>query len=338
MNVQSKFERQDQVHLYVERSDLRAHYEDVVTKTLRATARYVVLIITLTVLGGLSAAVVLPLLPRKYSAEALVRPHLFSREEGTKVEPLVSIDAAALVASEARLIRSDPIVRAVAQRLGLDRVSSNPAPPMGSLHAERPGLLSVCLDRLRAVLHWARVTIVPPTHAYSAMDRAIVRLRADLAINNDTRTYLISIGATAPSPEEAAAIANAFAVEYLRTKMLQRRADALMAAIRDVAQRSAVFGDKHPSMVRAREELEAARARMAAATNSTDLADQDLVAADGVVLAQANPMSASPRAVVVLGLAILIALLCGVVLAVWLDRRRARSRQQAAVQLEQSPS
>ena len=338
MNVQSKFEPQDQVQLYVERSDLRAHYEDIVTKTLRATARYVILICAVTAFGGLSAAVILPLLPRKYSAEALVRPHLFSREEGTKVEPLVSIDAAALVASEARLIHSDPIVRAVAQRLGLDRVSSDPAPPMGSPHVSGPRLLSVCLDRLQAMLHWARVTIVPQTHAYSAMDRAIARLRAGLTITNDTRTYLISIGFTAPSPEEAAAIANTFAVEYLRTKMLQRRADALLAAIRDVAQRSAFFGDKHPSMVRARAELEAARERMAAATNSTDLADQDLVAADGVVLAQANPMSASPRAVVILGLAILVALLGSVVLAVWLDRRRNRSCQQAGVQLEQSPS
>jgi len=334
MNVQSKFERQDQVHLYVERSDLRTHYEDVVTRTLRAAARHIVLICTFIALGGLSAAVVMPVLPRKYSAEALVRPHLFSREEGTKVEALVSIDAAALVASEARLIHSDPIVRAVAQRLGLDRPPSDQPPATGPPPAERPGLL----DRLDAIVDWARVTIVPQTQRYSAMDRAIARLRAGLAITNDTRTYLISIGFTAPSPEEAAVIANAFAVEYLRTKMLQRRADALMAASQDVAQRSGVFGDKHPSMVRARAQLEAARESMAAATNSTGAADQDLVAADGVVLAQANPMSASPRAVVVFGLAILIGLFSGVVLALWLDRRRVPSRQEADLQLEQSPS
>jgi hypothetical protein len=44
---------------------------------------------------------------------------------------------------------------------------------------------------------------LPQTHAYSPMDRAIARLRAGLSINNDTRTYLISIGFMAPSPEEA---------------------------------------------------------------------------------------------------------------------------------------
>jgi len=217
MNVQSKFERQDQAHLhYVERSDLRAHYEDVVTKTLRATARHMVLICAFIAVGGLSAAVVIPLLPRKYSAEALVRPHLFSRVEGTKVERLVNIDAATLVASEARLIRSDPIVRAVAQRLGLDRVSSDHASPMGPPHAERSRLLSVCLDRLEAMLHWAGATIVQQTYAYSAMDHAVAKLRAGLSISNDTHTYLISISFTAPSPEEAAAIAQGGDLSLLR--------------------------------------------------------------------------------------------------------------------------
>ena len=61
----------------------------------------------------------------KYSAEAIVYPNLFSREQGRPVT-LASIDAASLVNGEARLIRSDAILRAVAKRLGEDPEATKP--------------------------------------------------------------------------------------------------------------------------------------------------------------------------------------------------------------------
>ena len=91
------------------------------------------ILIVKVVLAGLAlATVVLPILPRKYSAEAFIQLD-FARDESNNstpgtagstppivsVAPAVSVDAAALAESEVRLLNSWTIARKVAKRLGL---------------------------------------------------------------------------------------------------------------------------------------------------------------------------------------------------------------------------
>jgi Mrp family chromosome partitioning ATPase/capsular polysaccharide biosynthesis protein len=290
---------------HLEQSNLRRHYEDMAANMLLSIVRHKLLIASLVIMALVLAGLLIPQLPRKYAAEALVHPDLFSREAGAKSSPLASIEGASLVTSEARLIRADAMVRTVVKRLGLDRDPEFAAPTSP---------VSQAVDRV-----WA--AILPETQTPSPLERAIASVRKKLTVTNDTRSYLISISFTAASPETAAKVANAFGVEYLSAKTTQRLADAATAAHREFAQRSAIYGEKHPSVVRADAELEAARVRLQVAANRPDLTESDIVTGEGITLAVPNPTPSSPKGLVILGLVFVCALVSGLGLAVWLDRR-----------------
>ena len=264
MNTQFKFD-------HLESSNLRAHYEDVATSTLAAIGRHKWLIASFVIVALVASGLVIPLLPRMYVAEAFVHPDLFSRDDRTKLTPLASIDGATLVTGEARQIGSDAMVRAVVKRLELDRD-----------FIAQTSKSSEIFDRLRAAF-------LPETHALSQLERSVASVRQRLTVTNDSRTYLISISFTAVSPEMAAKVANAFALEYLRPKTMQRLADAMTVASRELEQRSAIYGEKHPNVIRAQEELEAASERLQAALNAPEKAEGDIIAlAEGVTLAEPN--------------------------------------------------
>ena len=115
MNAQFEFSR-------LQKSNLRTHYEDLAANAMLSVVRHRWLIGKIVIGALVLAALLVSVLPRKYSAEALVQPQLFSRGgEGANPAPLASIDGAALVASEAHLIQSPAIARAVVKRLGLER-------------------------------------------------------------------------------------------------------------------------------------------------------------------------------------------------------------------------
>ena len=252
-------------------------------------------------------------MPRKYSAEALIYPNLFSREQG-KAVALASVDAAAIISSEARLIRSDAILRAVAKRLGLD--------PVAKSHSWAT-----------QGLDWVRAMLLPETRNHSPFDRTVAMLRNKVAVMNDTRSYLISISFTAPSADEAARVVNAFAIEYLRDKDLQRRRDGAAAAEGELAHLLAIYGEKHPKVFQAREGLDAARASLKAAMSPQDGGQDEVVASDeGVKLAVPNRTPTSPKGFVILGLSFLSALLAGIGLAIWRDRREDKRKQTIGYQ------
>jgi uncharacterized protein involved in exopolysaccharide biosynthesis len=323
---------------HLEQSNLRRHYEDMAANMMLSIVRHKLLIASLVIVALVLAGLLIPQLPRKYAAEALVHPDLFSREVGAKSTPLASIEGASLVTSEARLIRADAMVRTVVKRLGLDRDPEFAAPtsPASQAVDRADAMVRTVVKRLeldrdpefaaptspvsQAVDH-VRAAILPETQTPSPLERAIASVRKRLTVTNDTRSYLISISFTAASPETAAKVANAFGVEYLSAKTTQRLADAATAAHREFAQRSAIYGEKHPSVVRADAELEAARVRLQAAANRPDLTESDIVAGEGITLAVPNPTPSSPKGLVILGLAFVCALVSGLGLAVWLDRR-----------------
>src|SRR5689334_8798803 len=122
MNTPLKFEHEKRSDLQFERSDYRAHYEDSTARTLSSILRRKGIIASVVAFALALACMMIPILPRRYTAEALIYPNLFSREPGKseqeKLVALASVDAAAIVTGEARLLRSDAFLRAVAKRLG----------------------------------------------------------------------------------------------------------------------------------------------------------------------------------------------------------------------------
>jgi hypothetical protein len=290
--------------------NLRAHYEDMGANTLRSIARHAGLITVLVAAPVALAGLVVSQLPRGYSSEALVHPELFFQEEGSRQTPLANIEGASFVSSEAQLIRSPAMVRTVVKRLGLD---------------EDPEFVSPSLAFLNK-LAWLREALLPETIVSSPLERAAARARQRLTVANDARSYLISISFTAASPDKAATVANAFALEYVRARTLQRLADAVATANRKLLQQSATYGERHPSRLQVKAELEAAQLRLQGAANETGLVERAIGPSSGVTLAEPNPTPSSPRGVVIIGLTFLAAAVSSMGLVVWLDRRENRSR------------
>jgi uncharacterized protein involved in exopolysaccharide biosynthesis len=307
MNTPLKFDHEMRPGFQLERTDYRAHYEDVAAHTLASIGRHGGLIASLVALALALACIIIPLMPRKYSAEALIYPNLFSREQGRAVA-LANVDAFSIVTSEARLIRSDAILRAVVKRLGLAPVAVN------SHSWATPDL------------DWVRAMFLPETRNHSPFDRTVAMLRNNVVVMNDTRSYLISISFAAPSADEAARVVNAFAMEYLRDKAIQRRLDAVNSAEGELGRQLAVYGDKHPKSLQAAEGLESARATLTAAMSPQHSGQDEVTSDESVKLAVPNRTPTSPKGFVILGLSFLSALLAGIGLAIWRDRRDAKRK------------
>jgi uncharacterized protein involved in exopolysaccharide biosynthesis len=300
----------------LEASNLREHYEDVAANTLRSIGRHIRLIAALVIIALASASLLVSQLPRSYSSEALIRPDLFRGEDGSKYTPLANIDGAALVSSEAQLIRSPSMVRTVIKRLGLEG---------------DPEFVAANSDVLQG-LGWVRTALLPETVVSLPLERAAARVRQRLTVTNDTRSYLISVSFTAASPEKAAKVANAFAFEYVRAKTVQRLEDVVAAASSELARRSAIYGEKHPSILQAKTELEAARTRFQAAVNEPEVTARKSTPGDAITLAEPSPTPSSPKGLIILALAFLSAVICGIGLAVWFDRSQlARHRKEDPV-------
>jgi uncharacterized protein involved in exopolysaccharide biosynthesis len=314
MNVMKKFDHDKRPSFQFDRSDFRAHHEDLAAHTLASIGRHGWLIASLVALALTLACMIIPLIPRKYSAEALIYPNLFSQGQ-EKLVPLASIDAAAIVTGEARLIRSDAILRAVVKRLGLDPVA-----------ARSDSWATQGLD-------WVRVMFLPETRNNSPLDRTIAMLRNKVAIMNDTRSYLISISFTAPSADLAARVVNAFAIEYVRDKDLQRRRDAVAAAEGELGRQLAIYGEKHAKVLQAAEALVAARASLRGAMSPQDGGQGEVTSYESVKLAVPNRTPTSPKGFVILGLSFLSALLAGIGLAIWRDRRDEKRKHTIGHQL-----
>ena len=285
----------------LERADVRSHYENVAAGTLLSIRRHWRLLASLVALALALACAIIPVMPRQYSAVALVYPDLFSEQQ--KIVPLASIDAASIVTSEARLIVSDAILQAVVRRLGLDL-----NPEAGRSHSW-------------AVLDWFRAMFLPETRNHSPFDRQVAMLRNKVEVMKDTRSYLISISFTARSADEAARVVNAIALEYLWDKTNHRRRDAVSAAEGELARQLMIYGEKHPKVLQVAQALDAARAALKAGMGPDD-GGRDAIVADGSVkLALPNRTPTSPKGFMILGFSIMLGLLAGIGLAVWRDRR-----------------
>src|SRR5262245_15125223 len=96
MNTPLKFDHEKRPNFQFERPDYRTHYENLAAHILRSILRRSGLIVLIVSLAVAFACIIIPIMPRKYSAEALIYPKLFSREQG-KIVALASIDAKTFV-------------------------------------------------------------------------------------------------------------------------------------------------------------------------------------------------------------------------------------------------
>jgi uncharacterized protein involved in exopolysaccharide biosynthesis len=290
------------------RWDYRDHYVDLAAHTLSSIVQHRTFIVKCVAVAFVLACVSTPLIPRKYSAEALIYPNLFSSGQD-KAAAAASLDGATMVTGEARAIRSDVIMRAVATRLGHD--------PMATRSR----------SWLKLPVDWFRAAWLPETLNHSPFDRAVGKLQNKLVVMNDTRSYVISVSFTAPSAEEAAEVVNAVVIEYLRDKIRQRTLSKLVSAEAELREQLAVYGQKHPKTLQAVAALDAERASLETATNSQDSDRYEIANDQNVKLAVPNHTPTSPKGFVIFGLSLLLGLLAGIGFAVWRDRKEAEGNQ-----------
>jgi hypothetical protein len=143
MNTLLNFDPQGRPSFQVEHFDLRVHCQHAAWETLRSISRHRRRVPTFVAVGLVLAAMVIPLMPRKCSAEALVYPKLF---------------------------RSDATVRAVVKRLNLDRDPSATSSTVWSADGIKAWLLpamrnSSPFDRAVAMLR-NKVGVVNDTRSH----------------------------------------------------------------------------------------------------------------------------------------------------------------------------
>jgi hypothetical protein len=142
----------------------------------------------------------------------------------------------------------------------------------------------------------------------------------------DTRSYLIALSFTARSPDEAAKVVNAIALQYVKDKELDRRQSMVAAAELELSRQLANYGERHPKVLQLADEVDSARAALKEAPGTEGGAHDSIVTGESVKLAIPNRTPTSPKGFVILGMSFMLSLLAGIGLAVWCDRRGLESR------------
>jgi uncharacterized protein involved in exopolysaccharide biosynthesis len=290
---------------------VRAHYESVIRDTLRIIWHRKSLVAAILIAALVLASIALVLVGPRYTGEAIIQLS-FSREESAgsaKSQPIVSMEAAAIVDGAARVIRSRATASAVVARLGLDKDPTY----------TRQSVSWRALSRVRSALGMEQA-LPPRDH-----DLAVSALMQQVSVTNEPRSYLISVVVTATDPERAARLANAVAFEYLRTQMLQRLTETYATVESEVAELSAVYGIHHPNpkYLDGRAKLERLQARLNALRQEAP--DEDVVnlvsSERGQLLpAETVMVPSGPNIVLILALTAGAALVLGAWLAVFFGR------------------
>jgi len=166
----------------------------------------------------------------------------------------------------------------------------------------------------------------------SRRDLAVNELMRKITVASGTRSYLISVAATAGDPERAAWLANAVASEYLRGQTLEQLADTQAAAERELTQLSSVYGVRHPSYILARTRLDSLQDRLTALRDGPpDDESVRLVIGQSFVAAQKTLVPSGPRIILILGLTAGAALGVGIWLALQLAPRRQTAPDKLAI-------
>jgi len=251
------------------------------------------------------SVVALVLIPARYTGEAIIRFNFDSQDSGasSKAQTITTLDPAALVGGAALIVRSRAVANAAVDRLGLDR----------DPHFNHEPTLTRAFSAARSALG------LQPAVSPAPRELAAAALLSRVTVNNEPRSYLITIDATAEDPKKAADLANVVALEYLRSEVVERLKEAQAAAERDLDELGSTYGKLHPNYLRGQERVAKLQANLEAVRRDTDLAASldsqigpSFIPADVVAI----PSSPNPRIVIGLGA------LAGLALGVWLSLRR----------------
>ena len=195
---------------------LRSYYEAKAFDFLAALVRRRLIIIAITIAAVSLALCAIPFMAKQYTADALIQLDLNQLRPPTAAGvPNVALDPAAMVESEARIIRSRTIARRVV--IELELASRPTKKPSGQLE----GLIRSITERLPVV--WserqAAVSDADNMSPEQAIDASVLEVMQGLEVRNDLRSYLITIAYTSNSPASAAQLANGFAEQYLESRI-----------------------------------------------------------------------------------------------------------------------
>ena len=290
----------------------RIHYERIVYDTLLVCWKHRSLVFS--VFGAMLATLLIALVFKapQYTGEAIIQLDFVRNENiaGEKLQSTAAVDAAAIVDSSARIIRSRGTAGAVVAALGLDN---------------DPGYAKLSLSAQALSSIWS----VLGQPASSPRDIAISRLMRQIVVINDPRSYLITVTVTASDPKRAAQLANWVASEYLRGRLREQATEDHAAAEREVVGLSAVFGSRHPTYLNGLAKLERLREALDSARNGIAADDREAVLAPDMIRfaagqsllpAEVVEVPSGPNVVLLVVLTMLAALVAGVLLSLLAER------------------
>ncbi|MGY4320627.1 hypothetical protein [Bradyrhizobium sp. JR3.5] len=295
----------------------RIHYEQVVHDALGVVWRHRQLVMITVVLAQAAFLVAFMFMASRYTGEATIQLEFVRNENiaGERLQSTAAVDAAAVVDSSARIIRSRGTASAVVSALRLDQDPDY----------ARPGRLERALSHV-----WPYLGAHP---APTPRELAITRLMKQITVTNDPRSYLIAIAVTTSNPQRAANLANWVASEYLRGRLRAQATEAYAAAERELAGLSAVLGPRHPTYVGAQAKLERLKEAMEGAEKNPAFDNQDSAPARDMVRsaagqtllpAEAVMVPSGPNGPLLFALTLLAALALGGLLSLLAERRQRR--------------
>lgn len=231
-----------------------------------------------------------------YVSEATLELN-FSREEvaasTTVSRQMAAPDPGALVNGAALRIASRANATRVTQRLGLDKAAAK----------EGRSVLSPVVGLLRGVFG---LSGVQPT----AEERAVDELLRNVKVSYKAHLYVIGVSYSAPDPQEAAHIANAFAIEYLRGERLKELTSQRATAQAELLAVSEKLGARHPRRLQIETRIKRIDDEIAGVSSGPPNAKSFLMSGQYLTLAEPilTPTSQKRMAILIVGLAFILAL------------------------------
>jgi uncharacterized protein involved in exopolysaccharide biosynthesis len=290
--LDSAYTRDASLGAHYRDASLGPHYEEKLRVTLTNVWRNKLLVIA-TVTAALMIGIALALMmPKTYTAEAYIREGF-----ATKAVPdasggaAISVDASVLVETRSRLLQSRQLARGVVERLGLERI--------------RPAVGKGPFASWLWSTFYGDATRVP---GYEG-DMAAERLLHGLSVRTEPRVYGIVVRYSAGDPELAALITNAFVVEFREAIKRQILSQQRGSAERALLEELATFGEKHPKVMEAKARLETADALLREQSEKTTTEE------NYSVTELAEIVRSSPNPVVCIGVALLVGVVGGILMA-----------------------
>jgi uncharacterized protein involved in exopolysaccharide biosynthesis len=190
-----------------------------------------------------------------YTADAQIVPTSRRTENGPRGDTIATIDAQMLLQGQLQLLKSQRISRSIAEQLS----STDIAAPQSGREMYVGNFVHALDSATAATPRSRRETYVAKFvhRLVRAKAAALTEIELDrgLRYSYQPRMYFITASFTSSSPERAAAFANAVASQFVHAERMKELASRLAEAQRVVSERSAIYGPKHPTVLRAETKL-----------------------------------------------------------------------------------